>query len=84
MKDLIAKIEELVVAGRFTEARAELRGLNTRKIPRDLIETTANLCFRVNIPNLSLRILGGFMNDKRGLSTNLSESELTEYAIALS
>jgi tetratricopeptide (TPR) repeat protein len=49
-----------------------------------LSKLAASLCFRVNIPNLSLRILGSYKGGKRGLATTLSESELTEYSIALS
>lgn len=78
------EIEKLIKSGKLTVARRSLLQLNLKKVPRNHVEQIANLCYRANLPNLSLRLLGSFHDQKRGVSTSLSESEMAEYAIALS
>lgn len=83
-KDTLLDIETLIKAGSFTQARQKLSAVNIKKIPRFDVEKTANLAYRCNMPNLSIRILGSFMGDRRGIHSSLNESETAEYAIALS
>lgn len=83
-KDTLKEIEDLIKAGSFAQARQQISSLNFKKIPRFDVEKTANLAYRCNLPNISIRILGSFMGDKRGIHSTLNESETAEYAIALS
>ena len=77
-------IESDIRSGRSSDAKNKLNNLNTKKIPRAYVEKFANLSYRSNLPNVSLRILGNYIGDRAGLNTSLSGDEIAEYAISLS
>ncbi len=82
-KEKLEEIEELISAGQSARARKLLEGLRVSKIPRNRMSTVANLCRRVGLAELALKILKSVVRSSNS-QVKAKANEVVVYAQALS
>ena len=82
-KEKLEEIEGLISAGQSARARKLLEGLRVSKIPRNRMSTVANLCRRVGLAELALKILKSVVRSSNS-QVKAKANEVVVYAQALS
>lgn len=80
----LQEIDELIRAGRASEAKSRLRHAQALRVPLEERRTFANLARRLNLPTLALRVLHPIVRPTgRHLARPATEAEKLEYAGSL-
>jgi hypothetical protein len=82
---MIEAIRKLVTEGQLLDARARVRDILSRGVPRDRARTTqlAYLARRSGFPEASLHLLRGVVRGTQSRKTDATEEERAEYGMAL-
>ena len=84
MKLSLSQIEALVRSGEGVEARAALRALMEKPVPRPLMAKSAALLRRADLPLAAIRLLNPIVHPAGRRVSTASDEEKAEYAAALS
>jgi len=80
---LLETVQGLLAAGKHRESALALRRLNSAKVPRRYAQRFGEIARRVNLPNLTLRLLGRYVSPVLNLRRDATSEEVATYAAAL-
>lgn len=81
---LIQECDAGIRAGQVASVKERLAGINSAQVPREYRLPLANLCRRVALNEMAMRLLAPVINEAReGLGEPASQGELAEYAVLL-